>query len=79
MACYKGSFISFALECAAMTAQDNQDGLKLNVTHQLLDSTEAVNLHGENTHIMQTKIGTLLTTNTDIGLEVFNSMEQSPS
>jgi hypothetical protein len=38
---------NLALECAIMRVQDNQEGLKLNMTHQLVIYTDDVIIVGE--------------------------------
>jgi hypothetical protein len=48
---------NFALEYAIMRVQVNQDGLKLNGTHQLLVCTVGVNILGGTVHTVQGKTG----------------------
>jgi len=44
---------NFALECAIRRAQINQDGLKLNGTHQLLAYADDVNIVGGSIHTLK--------------------------
>ena len=44
---------NFALECAIRRVQVNQDGLKLNVTHQLLVYADVVNILGGSIHTLK--------------------------
>jgi hypothetical protein len=68
------SFISFVFEYFAMKAPNSQDGLELNVTHHLLDSTANVSMWAGNIYIVNTNTESLLVTNRDIGLEVTNHL-----
>jgi len=44
---------NFALECAITRVQVNQDGLKLNGTHQLLAYADDVNILGGSRHTLK--------------------------
>jgi len=46
-------FFNFALEYAIRRAQVNQDGLKLNGTHQLLAYVDDVNILGGSIHTLK--------------------------
>jgi hypothetical protein len=61
---------NFALEYAVTKVQDNQVGLKLNGTHQLLAYAGAVNLLGNNIDTINNNMGTLIDTSMEVGLEI---------
>ena len=50
--------------------QVNQDGLKLNGTHQLLAYADDVNILGGSMHTLKEKAEALVAATTEIGLEV---------
>jgi hypothetical protein len=50
--------------------QVNQDGLKLNGTHQLLDYADDVNILGGSVHAVQKNTEALVAATKEIGLEV---------
>ena len=60
----------FALEYAIRRVQVNQDGLKLNGTHQLLAYADDVNILGGSIHSLKENAETLLAATREIGLEV---------
>jgi retron-type reverse transcriptase len=61
---------NFALEYAIRKVQENQVGLKLNATHQLLEYADDVNLLGDNIDTMKRNTETLIYTIKEVGLEV---------
>jgi hypothetical protein len=63
-------FFSFALEHAIRRVQENQEGLKLNGTHQLLAYVDEVNIVGENVDNINKDIDALLDASKKVGLEV---------
>jgi hypothetical protein len=60
---------NFALEYAIRRVQENQEGLKLNRTHQLLRYADDVNMVGENMVTVK-KNRMLLVAIKEVGLEV---------
>ena len=61
---------NFALEYAVRRVQVNQDGLKLNGTHQLLIYADDVNILGGKVHNIKEKTESLIVASKEIGLEV---------
>ena len=61
---------NFALEYAIKRVQVNQDGLKLNGTHQLLAYADDVNILGGSAHTVKENAEALLVATKEIGLEV---------
>jgi hypothetical protein len=59
-----------ALEYAVRTVQENQQGLKLNGTHQILAYADDINIVGENTDTVQKSAEALLEASKGVGLEV---------
>jgi hypothetical protein len=62
--------INCALECAIRKVKENQVGLKLNRTHQLLVYADDVNLLGDNINNMKKNTETLIETSKEVGREV---------
>jgi len=61
---------NFALDYAIRRVQVNQDGLKLNGTHQLLAYADDVNILGGSVHTMKEKAEALVVASKESGLEV---------
>jgi hypothetical protein len=61
---------NFALECGIRKVKENQVGLKLNGTHQLLVYADDVNLLGDNVDTSKNNTQTSVDGSKEIGLEV---------
>jgi hypothetical protein len=61
---------NFAWEYAIRRVQENQEGLKLNGTHQLLAYADDANTVGENLDIIKKDKEALLVANNEVGLDV---------
>jgi hypothetical protein len=61
---------NFALKYASWKVRENQVGLKLNGTHQLLIYADDVNLLGDSIHTVKKNTETLIDASKEVSLEV---------
>ena len=64
------TLLNFALEDVIKRVQVNQDGLKLNGTHQLLAYADDVNILGGSIHTLKENAEALIAASRETGLEV---------
>jgi hypothetical protein len=64
------TLFNFALEYAIRRVQLNQDGVKLNGTHQLLGYADDVNILAGSVHTIEKNTEALVVASKEIGLEV---------
>jgi hypothetical protein len=62
--------LNFTYEYAIRTVQVNQDGLKLNGTHQVLVCADDVNTLGGSIHTIKKNTDTIVVGSKETGLEV---------
>jgi hypothetical protein len=70
---------NFAVENAIRKAQENQVGLKLNGTHQLLVYADDGNILGDNIDTIKRNAQTLIEASKEVGLEVRTEKSMSLS
>ena len=68
---------NFALVYAIKRVQINQDGLKLNGTHQILAYADDVNILGGSAHTVKENAEALLVATKEIGLEVLVNADKT--
>jgi hypothetical protein len=68
--CFIAIVFNFVLEYAIRKVQENQVGLKLNGTHQLLIYIDDVNLLGNNTDTIKKNQETLIVASKEVDLKV---------
>jgi hypothetical protein len=61
---------NFALEYDIRKVHENQVGLKLNGTHQLLDYADGVNILGDSIDTIKKNTETLIDASKEVGLEI---------
>jgi hypothetical protein len=62
--------VNFALENAIRRVQVNQDGLKLNCTHQILVYADDVNMLGRSIHALKNNTDALVVASKETGVEM---------